>query len=106
MSHWAAGIRLHVVLIGLTANVVRWSRPLLQTFAAEPTPTVIHKLTSTKQLFRLAANSAAFVQQTNANLGLQFAPASALPAVIFYLRGVDTFQLPWASIGRKKSRPI
>lgn len=94
MSHSAAGIRLQVVLTGLAANVVRWCRPWLKTCAAEPTPTVIRMLTSTKQLVRVAANSAALVQQTSAGLGLQFAPASALPGAIFYLRGVDAFQLP------------
>jgi hypothetical protein len=94
MSHSAAGIRLQVVFTGLAANVVRWCRPWLQTCAAEPTPTVIRMLNSTKHLVRVAANSAALVQQTSAGLGLQFAPASALPGAIFYLRGVDAFQLP------------
>ena len=94
MSHSAAGIRLQVVFTGLAANVVRWCRPWLQTCAAEPTPTVIRMLKSTKQLVRVAANSAALVQQTSAGLGLQFAPASALPGAIFCLRGVDAFQLP------------
>ena len=94
MSHSAAGIRLQVVFTGLAANVVRWCRPWLQTCAAEPTPTVIRMLKSTKQLVRVAANSAALVQQTSAGLGLLFAPASALPGAIFCLRGVDAFQLP------------
>ena len=94
MSHSDAGIRLQVVFTGLAANVVRWCRPWLQTCAAEPTPTVMRMLNSTKQLVRVAANSAALVQQTNAGLGLLFAPASALPGVIFCLRGVDAFQLP------------
>lgn len=94
MSHSPAGIRLQVVFTGLAANVVRWCRPWLQTCAAEPTPTVIRILKSTKQLVRVAANSAALVQQTSAGLGLQFAPASALPGAIFTLRGVDAFQLP------------
>jgi hypothetical protein len=94
MSHSAAGIRLQVVFTGLAANVVRWCRPWLQTCAAEPTPPTMRLLKSTKQLVRVAANSAALVQQTSAGLGLQFAPASALPGAIFCLRGVDAFQLP------------
>jgi hypothetical protein len=94
MSHSAAGIRLQVVFTGLAANVVRWCRPWLQNCAAEPTPTVIRMLKSTKHLVRVAANSAALVQQTSAGLGLLFAPASALPGAIFNLRGVDAFQLP------------
>jgi len=94
MSHSPAGIRLQVVFTGLAANVVRWCRPWLQTCAAEPTPTVIRMLKSTKHLVRVAANSAALVQQTSAGLGLQFAPASALPGAIFCLRGVNAFQLP------------
>ncbi|MEP7359050.1 MAG: hypothetical protein ABI847_17500, partial [Anaerolineales bacterium] len=94
MSHSAAGIRLQVIFTGLAANVVRWCRPWLQTCAAEPTPAVSRMLTSTKQLVRVAANSAALVQQTSAGLGLQFAPASALPGAIFRLRGVEAFQLP------------
>jgi hypothetical protein len=96
MSHSAAGIRLQVAFTGLAANVVRWCRPWLQNCAAEPTPTVIRMLKSTKQLIRVAANSAALVQQTSAGLGLQFAPASALPGAIFCLRGVNAFQLPLA----------
>ncbi|MEP7358131.1 MAG: hypothetical protein ABI847_12880, partial [Anaerolineales bacterium] len=94
MSHSSAGIRLQVVFTGLAANVVRWCRPWLQNCAAEPTPTVIRMLKSTKHLVRVAANSAALVQQTSAGLGLLFAPASALPGAIFCLRGVDAFQLP------------
>src|SRR5258708_10011554 len=94
MSHSPAGIRLQVIFTGLAANVVRWCRPWLQTCAAEPTPTVIRMLTSTKQLVRVAANSAALVQNTSAGLGLLFAPASALPGAIFCLRGLDAFQLP------------
>jgi hypothetical protein len=94
MSHSAAGIHLQVVFTGLAANVMRWCRPWLQNSAAEPTPTVIRMLNSTKQLVRVAANSPALVQQTSAGLGLQFAPASALPGAIFCLRGVDAFQLP------------
>jgi hypothetical protein len=94
MSHSAAGIRLQVVFTGLAANVVRWCRPWLQNCAAEPTPTVIRMLKSTKHLVRVAANSAALVQQTSAGLGLLFAPASALPGAIFCLRGVEAFQLP------------
>ncbi len=94
MSHSVAGIRLQVMFTGLAANVVRWCRPWLQNCAAEPTPTVIRMLKSTKQLVRVAANSAALVQQTSAGLGLQFAPASALPGAIFCLRGVNAFQLP------------
>jgi hypothetical protein len=94
MSHSPAGIRLQVIFTGLAANVVRWCRPWLQNCAAEPTPAVNRMLTSTKQLVRVAANSAALVHRTSAGLGLQFAPASALPGAIFRLRGVDAFQLP------------
>jgi len=94
MSHSPAGIRLQVVFTGLAANIARWCRPWLQTCAAEPTPTVIRMLTSTKHLVRVAANSAALVQRTSAGLGLLFAPASALPGAIFTLRGIDAFQLP------------
>jgi hypothetical protein len=103
MSHSPAGIRLQVMFTGLAANVMRWCRPWLQTCAAEPTPTIIRMLASTKQLVRVAANSAALVQQTSAGLGLQFAPASALPGAIFCLRGVDAFQLP---LGFHKPRKI
>lgn len=94
MSHAPAGIRLQVVFAGLAANVVRWCRPWLQDCVAEPTPTITRILTSTKHLVRVATNSAALVQHTHAGLGLQFAPASALPGAIFFLRGVNAFQLP------------
>ncbi|MCC7362537.1 MAG: hypothetical protein IT317_23855, partial [Anaerolineales bacterium] len=94
VSHSPAGIRLQVIFTGLAANVVRWCRPWLQTCVTEPTPAVSRLLTSTKHLVRVAANSAALVQQTSAGLGLLFAPASALPGALFTLRGVDAFQLP------------
>ncbi|MGH9992480.1 MAG: hypothetical protein ACREAZ_07535 [Nitrososphaera sp.] len=96
MSRHPAGLRLQVLFTGLAANVVRWCRPWLSDCAAAPTPRLTRTLTSPKRLVRVAANSPALVQHTPAGLALRFAPASALPDVTFFLRGVQAFQLPLA----------
>jgi hypothetical protein len=50
-------------------------------------------LNSPKQLVRIAANSAALVQQSSFGTSLQFAPTSSLSGVILFLKGVPAFQL-------------
>jgi len=94
MSRSPAGIRLQVLFTGLAANVVRWCRPWLSDCAAELTSRLKNALNSPKQLVRVAANSPAMVQQTPAGLAVRFAPVSALPGAILFLRGVRAFQLP------------
>lgn len=93
MSRSLAGIRLQVLFTGLAANVARWCRPWLKNCAADSTPQLTRTLNSPKHLVRVAANSAALVQQTRCGTALQFAPESALPGVIFFLHGVPAFQL-------------
>jgi hypothetical protein len=94
MSHALPGIQIQVLFAGLAANSVRWSLPWLQTCVAEVTPKVQQTLSSPKHLVRVAANSAAVVQQTTTGTALQFAPTSALPGVMLFLKGVPAFQLP------------
>jgi len=94
VSRSPAGIRLQVLFTGLAANVVRWCRPWLTDCAAEPTPRLTRTLNSPKHLVRVAANAPALVQRTSAGLAVRFAPASALPEAILFLRGVRAFQLP------------
>lgn len=94
MSRSSAGIRLQVLFTGLTANVVRWCQPWLKRCAAAPTPTVTRTLNSPKALVRVAANSAALVQQTACGTTVLFSPRSALPGAAFTLRGVPAIQLP------------
>jgi hypothetical protein len=94
MSRAPAGIRLQVLFTGLAANIVRWCQPWLKTCAAAPTPRVTRTLGSPKALVRVAANSAALVQRTNAGTSLLFGPRSALPGAAFTLRGVPAIQLP------------
>ena len=94
MSRSPAGIRLQVLFTGLAANLVRWCRPWLKDCTAAPTPRLTRTLNSPKQLIRVAANSPALVQHTSAGLAVRFAPVSALPDAIFFLRGVRAFQLP------------
>lgn len=94
MSHALPGIQIQVLFAGLAANSVRWSLPWLQTCVAEVTPKVQQTLSSPKHLVRVAANSPALVQQTLTGTALQFAPSSALPGVMLFLKGVPAFQLP------------
>jgi hypothetical protein len=94
MSRGPAGIRLQVLFTGLAANVVRWCRPWLTDCAAMPTSNVTRTLNSPKALVRVAANSAALVQQTDHGTTVLFAPHSALPGAAFTLRGVPAIQLP------------
>lgn len=92
MSRSPAGIRLQVLFTGLAANVVRWCVPWLKKCAAETTPKLSRMLNSPKHLVRVAANSAALVQQTTCGTALQFAPESSLPGVTLFLKGVPAFQ--------------
>jgi hypothetical protein len=94
MSRALPGIQIQVLFAGLAANSVRWSLPWLQMCVAEVTPKVQQTLSSPKHLVRVAANSAAVVQQTVTGTALQFAPSSALPGVLLFLKGVPAFQLP------------
>jgi len=94
MSRSPAGIRLQVLFTGLAANVVRWCQPWLKDCATAPTPSVCRTLNSPKALVRVAANSAALVQQTADGTSLLFSPRSALPRAAFTLRGVPAIQLP------------
>jgi|CXWL01.1.fsa_nt_gi hypothetical protein len=92
MSRSPAGIRLQVLFTGLAANVVRWCVPWLKNCAAETTPKLSRTLNSPKHLVRVAANSAALVQQTTYGTALQFVPESSLPGVTLFLKGVPAFQ--------------
>jgi hypothetical protein len=94
MSRGPAGIRLQVLFTGLAANVVRWCQPWLKDCAAAPTPNVSRTLNSPKALVRVAANSAALVQQTDNSTTILFGPYSALSGAAFTLRGVPAIQLP------------
>jgi len=95
MSRSSAGIRLQVLFTGLAANVVRWCQPWLKSCAAAPvTPNVTRTLNSPKALVRVAANSAALVQQTASGTTVLFSPRSALPGAAFTLHGVPAIQLP------------
>jgi hypothetical protein len=93
MSRSRAGIRLQVLFTGLAANAVRWCVPWLKKCAAQTTPKLSRTLNSPKHLVRVAANSAALVQQTTCGTALQFAPESSLPGVTLFLKGVPAFQL-------------
>ncbi len=94
MSHSLAGIQIQVLFAGLAANSVRWSMPWLRTCVAEDSPKLRQTLISPKHMVRVAANSSAWVQQTPRGTALQFAPTSALPGMILFLKGVPALQLP------------
>lgn len=94
MTRSPAGIQLQVLFAGVAANAVRWATPWLRTCASSLTPRWEQTLQSPKHMVRVAANSAALVQQTATGTALQFAPSSALPGVTLFLKGVPAFQLP------------
>jgi hypothetical protein len=96
MSHSLIGIRLQVRFAGLATNAIRWCRPWLRSCVALPTAPLTRALNSTKQMVRVAANSAAQVQQTSAGMTVQFAPTSALHGSALCLRGVAAIQMPLA----------
>jgi hypothetical protein len=96
LSHSLAGIQIQVLFAGLAANSVRWSMPWLRTCVAEDSPKIRQTLSSPKHMVRVAANSAAWVQQTPRGTALQFAPTSALPGMTLFLKGVPALQLPLA----------
>jgi hypothetical protein len=94
MTRSPAGIQLQVLFAGVAANAVRWAMPWLRACASAVTPRLAQTLQSPKHMVRVAANSAALVQQTTVGTALQFAPSSALPGVTLFLKGVPAFQLP------------
>jgi hypothetical protein len=94
MTRSPAGIQLQVLFTGLAANAVHWARPWLQSCADTTTIKFEETLHSSKHLVRVAANATALVQHTAHGVALQFAPRSALPGVILFLKGVPAFQLP------------
>lgn len=94
MSRAPAGIRLQVLFATLAANVVHLAMPWLRACATTLTPKVQRTLNSPKHMVRVAANSAALVQQTPSGVALRFAPTSALPGTILMLKGIPAFQLP------------
>ena len=94
MTRSLYGIQLQVLFTGLAANAVRWAMPWLHTCADSTTTKFDQTLQSPKHLVRVAANVSAWVQQTVDGTALQFAPHSALPGVVLFLKGVPAFQLP------------
>jgi hypothetical protein len=94
MSRSSAGIQLQVLFAGLAANALRWAMPWMQMCATRSSPKWEQTLDHPKHLVRVAANTAATVQQTTQGTALQFASTSALPGVILFLKGVPAFQLP------------
>jgi hypothetical protein len=94
MTRSRAGIQLQVLFAGVAANAVRWAMPWLRACASAVTPRLEQTLQRPKHMVRVAANSAALVQQTAVGTALQFAPNSALPGVTLFLKGVPAFQLP------------
>jgi hypothetical protein len=94
MSRAPAGIRLQVLFTTFAANLVHWSMPWLRSCAAPLTPKLSRTFNSPKHMVRVAANSAAWVQQTPGGTSLRFAPTSALPGTILVLKGIPAFQLP------------
>ncbi len=94
MTRSPYGIQLQVLFTGLAANAVRWAMPWLHTCADTTTAKFDQTLQSPRHLVRVAANVSALVQQTTQGTALQFAPSSALPGVVLFLKGVPAFQLP------------
>jgi len=93
MSRSPAGIRIQVLFTGLAANVVSWCAPWLRACTANPTLKWLSTLNRPKQLVRVAANTSALVQHTDARLAVQFAANSPFPGLTLFLKGIPAFQL-------------
>ena len=93
MSRSLAGIQIQVLFTGLAANVVHWCTPWLKSCSTAPSDKWTRTLNSPKHLVRVAANTAALVQDTHFGLALQFAPESPFAGVTLFMRGVPAFQL-------------
>jgi hypothetical protein len=94
MTRSAAGIQIQVLFAGLAANTVRWALPWLQQCTVAPSSKWTQTLRRPKHIVRVAANTAALVQQTPHGTSLQFGAKSALAGTTLFLRGVPAFQLP------------
>jgi hypothetical protein len=94
MTRSAAGIQIQVLFAGLAANTLRWALPWLQQCTAASSPQWTRTLNSPKRQVRVAANTAALVQQTPRGTSLQFGAKSALAGTTLFLRGISAFQLP------------
>ena len=92
MSRSLAGIQIQVLFTGLAANAVRWCTPWLKSCSTAPSDKWTRTLNSPKHLVRVAANTAALVQDTHFGLALQFAPESPFPGVTLFMKGVPAFQ--------------
>jgi hypothetical protein len=93
MSRSLAGIQIQVLFTGLAANAVRWCTPWLKSCSTATSDQWPRTLDSPKHLVRIAANTAALVQDTHFGLALQFAPDSPFPGITLFMRGVPAFQL-------------
>jgi hypothetical protein len=93
MSRSLAGIQIQVLFTGLAANIVHWCTPWLKSCSTAPSDKWTRTLNSPKHLVRVAANTAALVQETHFGLALQFAPESPFPGVTLFMKGVPAFQL-------------
>ena len=93
MSRSLAGIQVQVLFTGLAANTVRWCMPWLKSCSTHVTRAWARTLDSPKHLVRVAANTAALVQDTHFGTALQFAPDSPFPGVTLFMKGVPAFQL-------------
>jgi hypothetical protein len=93
MTHALPGIQLQVLFTGLAANSLRWSTPWLSDCSDQLTLKWQRTLNSPKNLVHVAANCAAWVEQTSNGTALQFAPESPFPGITLFLKGVPAFQL-------------
>jgi uncharacterized coiled-coil protein SlyX len=93
MSRSLPGIQIQVLFTGLAANTVRWCRPWLKSCSTHVTGAWTRTLDSPKHLVRVAANTAALVQDTQCGTAMQFAPDSPFPGVTLFMKGVPAFQL-------------
>jgi hypothetical protein len=93
MSRSLAGIQIQVLFTGLAANTVRWCTPWLKNCSTRVTGAWARTLDSPKHLVRVAANTAALVQDTHSGMAMQFAPDSPFPGVTLFMKGIPAFQL-------------
>ncbi len=93
MSRSLPGIQIKVLFTGVAANTVRWCRPWLKSCSTHVTGAWARILDSPKHLVRVAANTAALVQDTRCGTAVQFAPECPFPGVTLSMKSVPAFQL-------------
>lgn len=92
-SRSAVGMQIQVALTLFAANFVQWAGDWLQERVTTPQATMAQALQRPKYLVRVAANSAAMVEQDGARVMIRFSPLSSLAGTLIHVPAPDPIQL-------------